>query len=478
MFTLRDYQMDAVQGVRNTYLRGFRAPLLVLATGGGKTIIFTYIAQQTAAKGKRVLIIVHRIELLRQTANKLRAFGVRVGLISPKYAPDYSAPVQVAMVQTMVKRFGRYPEFDLIITDEAHHAVAGQYVQVVGAYPDVFQLGVTATPVRGDGKGLGISSGGPFDSMVMGPSTAELIQRGFLVKPIVFGSEIQPDLKGVRMRMGDYNKKQLNEAMDKPKITGNAVDHYKSICDHQPAVAFCVSILHAEHVAAEFRAAGYKAYAVSGQTEDAVRDRILNGLGDGSVDVVCSCDLISEGTDIPAITGAILLRPTQSLGLYIQQVGRALRPSEGKENAFVLDHVGNVGQYIDGQFLVKHGFPDDEREWSLDGEVKKDRGKKKKKDQVVPVSQCKECFAVFPIQSPVCTQCGAPKRVDQKEMPQATDGQLVEISDRDKQNAVRMKMEKRREVGAARTLEQLQKIAAERGYKKGWAIHVYNSRNR
>ena len=458
---LRDYQSNAVEGIRQRFREGYRAPCLVVPTGGGKTIIFSYIAHQTADRGRRVLILVHRIELLRQTQKKLHAFGVRVGLISPKYAPDPYAPVQVAMVQTMIRRTHLYPDFDLIITDECHHVAANTYLQVINAYPAAFQLGVTATPVRTDGKGLGKRSGGIYDALVIGPTTRELIDRGFLVEPRVFAPPSLIDLAGVRRTGGDFNKKDLNERSNTRQVTGNAVDHYRSLCPHAPAVVFCVSVEHAKNVAGEFRAAGFRAFHADGGMEDAERSRILGGLADGSSEVVCSCDLISEGTDIPEIQAAILLRPTESFGLYLQQVGRALRPANGKEAAIILDHAGNT----------KHGLPTQEINWTLDGEIK---AKRKKGDETAgpSVTICNNCFAVFESYRNACPSCGQVREVKATTIEQ-TDEQLKEISAAE---AARINRAKRQEVGRARTLEELEAIAATRGYKPGWAKHVFNSR--
>ena len=259
MLQLRPYQSDAVARVRNSYIEGNRAPLVVLPTGGGKTIIFSYIAANTAARGKRALILVHRVELLRQTSEKLQFAGVHHGLVNPLYTPDITAPVQVASVQTLVRRledFKRYISPDLIIIDEAHHATAGTWRKIVEAFPSARILGVTATPVRADGAGLGADAGGLFDDLVMGPQISELIRLGFLVTPVVYAPTERIDLSGIRIKMGDYEKKEIELRVDKPTITGNAVQHYRRLCDGVPAVAFCISIAHAEHVAAEFRAAG------------------------------------------------------------------------------------------------------------------------------------------------------------------------------------------------------------------------------
>ncbi len=462
MLKLRNYQEGAVEGIRESYRDGFRSPLLVLPTGGGKTVVFSYIAAQTASRGKRVLILVHRIELLRQTANKLTEAGVYHGLINPKYTPNLHAPVQVASVQTVVNRLDKIHAPDLIIIDEAHHALAGTWKKIIEAFPNARILGVTATPCRGDGTGLGIEAGGVFDDLVMGPQIAELIDMGFLVKPRIYAPKERLDLSAVRMVRGDYDAKQLNEVVDKPTITGDAVQHYMRLCPGTPAVVFCVSVNHAQHVAEEFRRAGFRAYHADGTLEDDVRGRILGGLGNGTVDVVTSCDLISEGTDIPAIGCAILLRPTQSLGLYIQQVGRALRTSDGKKSAIILDHVGNV---------ITHGLPDEERQWSLEGEKRKKR--KKNDDEVnVRVQQCPSCFMIHE-PGPVCTSCGHVYQTKEKEGPKQVEGILVEMTEEQKQAIRKSKVH---EVAKARTLEELERIAQERGYKSGWAKHIYNSR--
>lgn len=462
MIQLRSYQSGAVQGVRQSYLTGHRAPLLVLPTGGGKTIVFSYIASTSASRGKKALILVHRIELLRQTYEKLSWAGVRTGLVNPNYTPDITAPVQVASVQTLARRMDYLKAFnpDLIIIDESHHATAGTWRKCIEAVPSARILGVTATPVRGDGKGLGVQAGGIFDDLILGPSTKELISLGFLVQPIVYAPAQRLDFSGIKISLGDYDKKEIELRVDKPTITGDAVAHYTQLCAGSPAVAFCISVAHAEHVAAEFRAAGYRAHAVDGSMDDDERKRILAGLGNGQVQVVTSCDLISEGTDIPAIACAILLRPTQSEGLFLQQVGRALRPSDGKERAIILDHVGNC---------FVHGMPDDNREWSLDGEIRRKRGKKN--EPTIPVKQCPKCYAVHN-PAPQCPVCQHVYDVAAREVNQV-DGELQQITP---EHAAKISKEKRRDQAQAKALEDLLRIEKERGYRSGWAAHVWRAR--
>lgn len=461
-FQLRDYQANAVEGVRQSYLSGKRAPLLVIPTGGGKTIIFCHIAKNAMLRGKKVLILVHRVELLNQTAAKLRDFDIRVGLISPKFRAEYGAEVQVAMVQTMIRRLHFYDKFDLIITDEAHHSVASNYVKVIEYYNKSYQLGVTATPIRSDGKGLDEA----FDDLIIGPTVRELIDRKYLVEPIVYASKVSPDLTGVqRTNKGDYSSKQLGQAMNKKVLIGNAINHYMDICRGDPAVAFCASVQHAEEVAADFRANGFRFYALHGKTDAALRNRLIKGLGDGTIEGLTSCDVISEGTDIPAIACAMLLRPTESLGLYLQQVGRALRPSAGKDHAIILDHAGNT---------FRHGFVDEDRDWSLIGE-KKIKGKKKDEEKDVNVVQCigdDGCFAVFSALKKQCPQCGKVRVIEGRKYD-IEDGSLQKMEAEDKE---RIKRERRTMIRQARSLDELQAVGKKMGYKPGWAAHMHKAR--
>lgn len=465
MLSLRDYQADGVGGIRVAYQKGFKAPLYVLPTGGGKTVVFSYIAQNTSLRQKKVLILVHRVELMKQTSAALMSAGVIHGLINPKYRPNLMAGVQVASVQTLVNRLHKTPFTpDLIIIDEAHHATAGTWRKICLHYPEALLLGVTATPIRSDGAGLGIVSGGFFDTLIIGPQIQDLINKKFLVKPIVYAPLERLDLSDVKIdqKRNDYNRVELTAAIDKPRVTGNALAEYKRLCPGWPAVVFCISVSHAEHVAAEFRAAGFAFYAVDGAMDDDLRERRLTGLGNGSVQGVCSCDLISEGTDIPAVGCVILLRPTKSTGLFIQQVGRGLRPAPGKDRCYILDHAGNV---------LRHGMPDDARAWSLEGE------KKQKKLNIggggPALRQCPQCFAMhYPALN--CPICGYSYAFNPSDLPTEA-GQLEEVT---AEAAIRIKRQRIKEVAQARSIEELEWIAEQRGYKKSWAKHIYESRNK
>ncbi len=465
MLLLRDYQEKGTEDIRDAFRDGYNAPLYVLPTGGGKTVIFSDIAKNAIQKNNQVLILVHRIELLKQTSKALQKSSVGHGLINTKFTPNLNHPVQVASVQTLANRLDRYKiNPSLIIIDEAHHATASSWRRVIEHY-NARILGVTATPIRRDGAGLGIAAGGMFDKLIMGPQTIELMNHPerYLVQPKVYAPIEQIDVSGIDIVMGDFVASQLVTKVDKPKITGDAVKEYSLRCPGEPCVVFCVSVDHAEKVAAAFRAAGFNFHAVDGTMDDDERERILNGLADGSVQGVCSCDLISEGTDLPAISCVILLRPTTSLGLYIQQVGRGLRPSPGKLWCTILDHAGNV---------IRHGMPQDIREWSLDGDTKQKK-RKRKRSAVSKAKTCTSCRTIH-APAPECPACGLQYQLPTG-LPIQVSGDLSEVTE---EIAKTIKDQRIKEVGEAKTLEQLEDLATARGYNKEWAMNVYNLRKR
>lgn len=455
MIILRDYQDGCINGIRDAYRRGRRSPLLVSPTGSGKTVMFAHISHGVARKGNRVMILVHRQELVDQTARTLDGFGVHHGIIAAGRSPDRSLPVQVASVQTVVRRLN-YFRPELIIIDEAHHGTAGSWRKVIDANPQARILGVTATPERLDGRGLGEV----FDEIIMGPEVSWLIEQGHLSRPSYYAPPQVADLSALHIRGGDFAKEELAAAVDNRAIIGDAVQHYARICRGAPAVAFCASIAHAEHVADQFNAAGFPAAVLDGTLDRDTRRERVRMLGDGRLQVLTSCEIINEGFDLPIVTAAILLRPTMSLGLHLQQIGRVLRPAPGKERAIILDHVGN---------LARHGFAEDEREWTLDGKRKR---KKSKADdeETVNVRQCPECFACHP-PAPRCPECGHIYQVVSREI-EHVDGDLVEI------DVEAMRREKKREQANCQTLEELIELGRRRNYKNpaAWARHYFHAR--
>lgn len=352
--------------------------------------------------------------------------------------------VYVCSAQTLVKRLDQMPDKpDLIVVDEAHHlTLDSTWGRCVAAFPEAKLLPVTATPIRLDGKGLGLGSGGFADELLLGPTMRELIDGGHLSPYRIFAPPNALDLSAVRTRAGDYAKDQLAGAMDKPTITGDAVAHYKRLAAGKRAVAFCVSVEHAQHVAAEFGQAGVPAEFLDGTMDPTERERVIARFESGQTLVLSSCDIVSEGFDLPAIEVAILLRPTKSLSLYLQQVGRALRVFPGKAEAIILDHVGAV---------MTHGLPDEEREWTLDG-VR--RGQRKAANDNEPgvdrVATCPKCFTIH-LPAPQCPTCGHAYPAKARQVDRA-DGELQELKG-DALEALRR--QKRVLQGQAQTVEQL-----------------------
>lgn len=439
------------------------------------TIIFSYIAKNAVEKGNNVLILAHRDQLIKQASNKLRDYQLRHGIIMAGFTPDTGSRAQIASVQTLVRRLDKIKfKPRLIIIDEAHLSAANSYRAIVAAFPNALILGVTGSPCRLDGKSLGLKSGGLYDHMIKGISIGELIRRGFLVKPTVYAPAEQLDLSDVSMVGGDFNEKELAAVVDKPKITGSAIEHYKRICPDVPAVVWCVTIEHATHVAAEFNANGVKAVMLCGEDSSEARDTALKGLETGKVKVITFVGILIEGVDCPAIGAILLLRPTMSLSSYLQVIGRGLRPYTNqmgieKKCCYVLDHSG---------LSFRHGLADEERDWELDVEPKK-KGKRKPNEPRENILQCVGdggCFRIWlKDENPLaCPHCGKVLAVKTKKL-EHTDGQLTEITP---EMAEMMKARNKKAISNTKSLEELQRHASVQGYSPGWAKHVFEARQK
>lgn len=458
MYSLRPYQETDVQNIRDEFMAGRKRVLYQLPTGGGKTVVFSYITERAASKGASILITVHRRELLHQASKHLNELGIRHGVIAAGFKPHYSQSVQLASIQTLARRLQVNLDPQLIINDEAHHSVSKSWTSVIENYPDAYLLGVTATPSRLDGKGLGKI----FHSLVSGLSIRELISQGYLAKPRIFAPPSNLDLTGIRKRMGDYEKDALGEAVEKSSIFGDAIAHYRKHCDGATAICFCVSVRHAHLVADAFVAEGYTAKVLEGKMSFLERDATIENFAHGRIQVLTSCELVSEGFDLPAVGAAILLRPTKSLGLYLQQVGRALRPKKGTNEAIILDHVGNS---------IRHGHPESDFQWTLVDGVKK--------NSVPPIRVCKKCFCAYEPWRKECPKCGEVFPMSEKkprELPEVLDGELEELAPEYlefiKTAPLRTVTENVKDEAGLRL------IAKARGYKPGWVRHIMESRQK
>lgn len=454
---LREYQTDLIEGVRES-LRACRRVLVVLPTGAGKTITFCSIAARSVGKNNNVLVLTHRIELLWQISDRLTTMGVEHGVIAPKH-PITHNQVQVASIQTLARRMDAFPWApNLVIVDEAHHCTARTWRQVVDRYNAACILGWTATPARLDGRGLGDI----FEDLVVGPGTARLIQMGYLAKYKLYAPPGRVDMAGIGKRGGDYQLDAVAERVNTDAVVYAAVSNYNKFAGNRSAIAFCVSIAHAQHVCKSFCDAGIPAACIDGTLAPDVRAQRLLDFKAGRLRVLVSVDLISEGFDVPGCECVLLMRPTASLALYLQQIGRALRPSP--KEAIILDCVGNV---------LEHGLPDMPRNWKLDTT----KSKRKQDLRAVAIRVCPQCFAVHK-PAATCPYCGHVHAAERK-LPEEKDAALVEVDSRMAAALERSDKAKRKaEVGKARTLAELQRIAAERGYSPGWPHMILKIRTK
>lgn len=456
MVELRRYQEEGVAKIQQQMAANNRRVLYVLPTGGGKTVIFTELTRRTVAAGGRVLILQHRKRLIRQCKNGI---GMEYGVIQARQPSNRHAPVQIASVNTLSRRLDQYQpdEFDLLVVDEGHHAPAGEWARVLQHFDRSNHLLVTATPCRKDGRGLRDFA----DVMVLGPSPNWLTDNGYLARMRV----LRRPMTGIdefKYKGHDFDQQQASNVMSDRQIVGNVVDHY---LDHvRPSgklLGFCCSVAHAQIMAAEYNKRGIPAASIDGAMNDLQQSEIFDRLEHGDLLVLMSCQLVDEGVNVPNLDAIQLLAPTHSLRVHLQRVGRGLRTYQGRRKV-LLDHVGDCS---------RHGHYLDDRQWSLDAPKRKSRGV-----TGPSVSECIECYSAIPSGSLVCPYCDAEQPKPKPKDMRIVDGQLVEWTA--EMAAQEAKLKANREVAMARTLEQLQAIAKERGYQPGWAYHKYRARHR
>ncbi len=452
MIKLHAHQETMVAETRAA-LRSCKSVILRSPTGSGKTICAAFIIQAALAKGSDVIFTVHRRELLKQSSEAFDLCGIEHGIIAAGHRPNPLCSVQIASIDTLKRRLEDTPPPSLLIIDECHHAASEGWGKVLKFYQSSHIVGLTATPWRLDGKGLGTL----FGKIVHGPETKWLIENKFLAPFRAFAPP-SPDMAGVHTVAGDYALDEIEERMDKPNITGDAVAHYRRVCPGMRAIAFTTTVKHSQHVAEAFNADGIPALHIDGTTPTAQRDAAIQAFRDERIKVLTNCNIISEGFDVPAMDAAILLRPTKSLSLYLQQVGRTLRYVEGK-TAIILDHAGNI---------ATHGLPTDVFDWSLEGRAK---GKKNKSE--VPVKMCPECFFAHHPAELRCPSCGHIYETKERKVAYV-DADLHEINQDSWVHVLPYKKMLKR----ARTREELMAVAHARKYKPGWVYRIMQEREK
>jgi superfamily II DNA or RNA helicase len=464
MNELRPYQTDIIAEFHRTTAQ-FQRIILVAPTGSGKTIVAAAIIKDFVRQHIEVLVLAHRREIIGQTSKKLDDRAISHGIIqageNEKLRP--LAPVQVASVQTLWSRAMRtdangktrmeLPPAKLIVVDECHHATARTWRKILEAYPDAIILGLTATPVRGDGRGLG----GIFETIIECPQVAELIEQEYLVRSRVYAPST-PDLTGVRVQAGDYVESQLASRMDRPQLTADIVGSWFKYGERRPTVCFATGVGHSIHLRDEFIKSGVPAEHIDGGTPKDERDATLARLAAGEIDLVTNCMVLTEGWDLPAIGCCILARPTKKMGLFRQMIGRVLRPAPGKTDAIILDHSGAV---------FKHGLPEDHVDWFLSPDFSAESP-----DHVargIPggakLLDCSQCGALRE-GGKACPHCGfLPVRTPQ--LVVCEEGELALVENRKPGKA---------ELNQHEWHAMLVSIGHEKGYKPGWAAHKFKEK--
>lgn len=325
--------------------------LLQLCTGGGKTAIAGRVAYDATSARVPVLAIAHREELIEGLQKEFHEWGIPSGILKAGYDEDREAIAQVASIQSLPGR--KLPPAGLVIIDEAHRSLADQYLWAIAQYPDAKLLGLTATPCRTDGRGLDEV----YQQMVLGPSMKWLIRNRYLSPYRVFNPGANPDLSRVKIVAGDYSNAGLNKALNKPRIIGNLVTQWKRFALGRRTIVFAVNVEHSKAIAKQYCKAGIAAEHIDGDTPKEERKEILKRFKSGKTLVLVNCELFIEGVDVPGIECVQIARPTISLRVYLQMIGRGMRYVPGK-TLIILDHVGAIAY---------HGLPDDDRQWSLEG---------------------------------------------------------------------------------------------------------------
>lgn len=462
---LRPYQIEVIQRCRDAFASGIRRILLVAPTGAGKTVLSAEMVRTAQEKNRRVLFLVHRRELLGQAANKLHAIGIDAGTIAAGFEPRPSQTVQVASISTLHARAMRsarmqLPPADLVVVDEAHHSAAKTWRDIVNSYPDAALVGLTATPCRGDGRGLGSI----FETMVECPGVSDLVKLGYLTGTRVYAPGA-PDLSGVKITAGDYNEKALALVMNQDELVGDVVLHWQRHAEGRKTLVYAVDVAHSMHIRDEFCQAGIAAGHIDGTTPAEERDSILSQLRRGSLDVVSNCQVLTEGFDCPDVGCVILARPTKSFGMYRQIVGRGLRPSPEKPDnlCIVIDHSGAT---------LEHGFVDEPVEWSLKEDTKA-ASKTVASATVAKVRKlvdCPECGSVR-WQGRPCS-CGW-RPVGYGEGQPFMDGDLIEL---DRAGNPRKPASAGDKWEPESFYKQLLGYSRERGFADGWAAHKYREK--
>ena len=441
---LRPYQLDLFQKTQSAFLQGYRRPLVVAPCGAGKSYLFAEMVRKS--KGE-VLVLTHRQELKEQHEKLFRDLGIE--------------NARVAMILTEANRLGQYPTPAMVVADEAHLSRSNSWMKVIEYY-NTWTVGLTATPVRLDGKPLG----DVFHTLIEGVDVRWLIDHGNLA-PYEYYAPTLIETDGLRTMAGDYVVSDLEKLMNERAIYGDVIKTYQRFASGERSIVYCVSVEHARKTADAFNSAGIRAEFLSAGTPAGRRKQILDGFRSGEFAVLCNVGIISEGVSIDEVSCCLLLRPTESVALGIQQMMRCMRYLPGK-TAKIIDFVGNY---------TRIGLPDDERVWSL-GEPLKRRPRTDGNGDFY-IRSCPQCYMTFKT-APICPFCGAEYPLHPREIKAHEDIELRRITAEDMARVEAEKKKARMEQGRAQTFEELVAIGKARGFKNPayWAAQVMRGRRR
>jgi superfamily II DNA or RNA helicase len=451
---LRAYQSRSIQALRDHVRAGKRRILLVLPTGGGKTVIIAAIVRTSSVP---VLFIAHRMELIDQAVKDLAKVGItNVGVIrGDDKRENSSASVQVASVDTLRNR--EKPEAGLVLIDEAHRAVSDTYTAILEHYKHSVILGFTATPTRLDGRPLG----NQFDCLEVVATYQDLIKGGFVVEPLCYTGPIDPDLSTIKLIGGDYDEEGLSDVMRDTSLVGGLLNHWLQLAHLHPTpnsarlidgprrrtFVFAVSIQHSLDICERFESSGIRIAHLDGKTSETERKRIVKAIGTGDLEVVSNVGVLLEGVDVPSVKCILHARPTQSLVLWRQSCGRGLRPWNNIK-PLLLDHASNI---------VRLGFPHDDLHWEL-------HQKARRMEKKQPMRICKGCFAYLPAHKRICPYCDTEAPAPQPgDLPPETEEKLQQLASTP-------------EAMRRMYYDTIVKVARVKGYKPGFAAARYKDR--
>jgi len=453
---LRDYQQALIRLVYEKWDKGLLKLLMQLPTGGGKTIILAAIARNFFQRQEPILVIAHTEELIFQLRDALeQACGVLVGVIKAGVKVNPERLIQVASVQTLRNR--ALPPAALVIIDESHHATAKTYRQIIESCPDAYILGVTATPCRTDGSGFDDL----FDALVSVTNPRELIEQGHLCDYKLIASPNAISTKDIRSTAGDFNNRELADSVDVVELAGNLIGAYKLYAIAKKCVVFAINCNHSKAIAKRYRASGIPAEHLDGETPDEERKAVIERFRTGETLVLCNVNIVTEGFNLPNIEAVQIARPTKSLSLWLQMVGRGLRTAEGKEHTLIIDHTDN---------FARLGMPDANHIWLLEGViVAKEKLKRKRNNQIEREEDLLEIVEAESITLQEVTAIDVEKLRLQEELKNLD--KLFEIASQKsyQQSWVAFKF-----LESKPSLESLKACATRLGYKQGWAFVKFN----